>query len=326
MIVLLVMALQSPTLEEILQAFAERAELAETPAARQQAAETALGQVAGLPASARTAFHRAELSVYAGRTAEAAEGFEAFRRDHPADPNAATALLNAAGLREELGTPDRARVLYRRFDAEFPADERAEGARLQAAHCLLYARREAEALAELAAVDSWPARRRLALAQHLTGANAACRATLERIAGECPDREFAASARRLLEQHRLVDRPLPALKAGAFEGPLLLTRFSALDPGALVEAQTFQRIRRRHPGLPIAGLAVDATPEALEHFKRRAAPDWRLIHDPFGKGSTPLAGAAEPFVLLADAGGTVRFVQLTGQDLIYAVDRLLPTR
>jgi tetratricopeptide (TPR) repeat protein len=326
---------QDPTLEQILQAYAERMELSRTPADERGAAALALEQLRALPAdhpeAPRIAFHVAEMLAAQGRRAEAADAFEAFARERRDEPNAATALLEAAQLRELLDQFDAAATLYETFGRRFPGDARGEAARIQSALCRLYGGAEQACRAELERLDSWAARLRLALVDHMTEQQEACRRRLAKVRAECPERPTAEAAAALLDQMEAVGRPLPELKIGAFSTAAargraqVLVRFSAFSPQAAAEAETLDRILRRHgERVAVAGICVDAVPEAPARYRERLEPRWTLVHDPYGRASAAAPGAGTaPGAVVADAEGRVRWIQLAGRDLEFVTRRLL---
>lgn len=310
---------------EVMQAFAERMELARTAAEEQAAVAATLEALHRIPSTdpdaARAEFHVAEMLMYQGKAGDSADAFLAFRERHPRDPNAEAALLGAAGMREEEEKFDEAIGLYRRHGS--PEADR------QAAMCLLYAGRGDEAIDTLRAMENWEATLRLALVEHVLGRNEECRATLTALRRECPEREMVEAAGALLETFRALDRPLPALRVGDFSTEaaigrvLVLYMYSALAPEAPIEAATMKRLHGR-AGVTVAGICVDAVPEALERYRERFAPGWTLAHDPFGKACAAALGrSTPPLVIVADAEGNVRYLQLSGRDLETAVRRLL---
>lgn len=309
---------------EVMQAFAERMELARTAAEEQAAVATALEALRRVPADdpdgPRAEFHVAEMLMYQGKAGEAADAFLAFAERRPRDPNAEAALLGAAGMREEEEQFGAARELYLKHGSP--------EAKLQAAMCLLYGGHDDAAVAELRAMEGWEAMLRLALVQHVLGRNDDCRATLTRLRRDCPERPMVEAAGQLLETFRAVDRPLPALRVGDFSteaggGVLVLYIFSALAPEAPIEAAAMKRIHGRE-GVRVVGICVDAVPEALDRYRERFAPGWTTAHDPFGKAcAAALGSGAAPLVIVADAEGKVRYLQLAGRDLEVAVRRLL---
>ena len=122
---------------------------------------------------------------------------------------------------------------------------------------------------------------------------------------------------------------MPALRVGDFSTEAaagsvrVLYIYSALAPEAPIEAATMKRLHGRR-GVTVAGICVDAVPEALDRYRERFAPEWTLAHDPYGRAcAAALGSGTPPLVLVVDAEGKVRYLQLAGRDLEVAVRRLL---
>ncbi len=297
--------------------------------------------------SARASYHVAESLLSSGQLDAALERLRAVLREHPESDQAASArfAIGEALLQKEDDTG--ARAAFEEFSRSHPKDERAVFARIwaavtfqnegdyaRAAELLEAARREHRERPE-----SWSAVMQLAIVRHVQEDHAGARRALEEVIRDCPDREAVQAARRHLAEYLKVGQAPPAFQEKDLAGTetgleslrgrvVVFYFFDSTLATAVPEAAFLRRAREgfKPEELQIVGVSLDLDRKDLVLFRDVHKLSWPLLHD--GKGfDGKLARLYDvrllPALTVIDRKGKVRFFNIAGKDLRFAVTKLL---
>ena len=297
--------------------------------------------------SPRAAYHVAESFVSAGQLKEALERFRAVLQDHPATEQAVSARFAIGEALLQMEDDPGAREAFEAFARDYPKDARAVFARVyaavthqnegrydQAADLLEATRRDAKDRPE-----SWSAMMQLALVHHVRQKNAEARKTLEEVIRDCPDRESVQAARRHLTEYLKIGQEPPAFREkdlGGAEVSLeslrgrvgVLYFFEAAYAPSVGEAAFLRKAREafKPEDLEIVGISLDLDRKDVILLRDAQRIGWPLLWD--GKGydgkSARLYDVRTlPSLTVLDRKGKIRFFNLAGKDLRFAITKLV---
>jgi TolA-binding protein len=295
----------------------------------------------------RARLHSAESLLAAGQVPEALERLRALVKDFPDSESAASARFAIGEALLQKEDDPGARAAFEEFARVHPKDERAVFARIYAAVTHQnegsYARAEEQLLGVRREFrerpESWSATMQLAIVYHVQQKNLEARRTLEEVIRDCPDREAVQAARRHLEAYLKVGQDPPAFSEKDLSGadvalePLrgrvvVVYFFDSSLTTAVPEAAFLRKARDafKPEELQIVGVSLDLDRKDLVLLRDSHRLSWPLLWD--GKGyDGKLARLYDvrllPSLTVLDRKGKIRFFNLAGKDLRFAIARLL---
>jgi len=182
---------------------------------------------------------------------------------------------------------------------------------------------------------------RLAVAQAIAddGDGAAAVALLDTVVRDGAPMWAVQTARMLMPSFRMIGRRAPdfdvpaldggRISPGGYRGKVILIDFWATWCGPCRMAMPeVRRIWRRYHdrGFEIVGISLDRSPDALRDYLARSGIPWRQVYQG-GAWNSQLVSLYSvegiPATFLVDKDGTIRSVNLSGERLEQAVQRLL---
>ena len=297
--------------------------------------------------AARASYHVAESQLSSGQFEDGMKRLNALLKDHPESEFAVSARFAIGEALLQKEDDAGARAAFEEFARVHPKDERALYARIyvavthqnegrydQAAELLQAARRDFKDRPE-----SWSAVMQLAIVHHVQQKNADARRALEEVIRDCPDRDAAQAARRHLAEYLKVGQEPPAFREKDLSGaelalePLrgrvvVLYFFDSSITTAVGEAAFLKKTREafKAEDLQIVGVSLDLDRKDLVFFRDVHKVSWPLLHD--GKGyDGRLARLYDvrllPALTVIDRKGKIRFFNIAGKDLRFAISKLL---
>lgn len=349
---ILLFALQDPTLETILGRYeeAKRSPLTESEFVQvvertRQDLEQYLSKSPADPAKAL--YYLAEVHTYRMDYAKAVETLDALIAKHPKDPRVVHARFMAAELTIQLEKDDDARARIEAWRKDYPNDERQFQARIYLAILTMYQRKFEDAALLLDSVradyrgkpQEWSAAMQAVICHHLRDDQKAARRVLEEIIERCPDRSFVESAKRLLEEYVHLGKELPSdevadqmgakLNLSSHRGKVVVFYFySSAIPLAEGEVHFLKQAHKHFQDkeVVILGVAIEKGRDRFEQFKTLQQIPWTVYFDGGGlQGALARKYSVRglPALWILDRQGRARFFNISGRDLRIAVQSLL---